>query len=53
MTVAQGTFHCPAVAILLQDVLCGQRQVGAEKGFDPWWGLALCGLFGPLGGGAP
>jgi hypothetical protein len=53
IAVANGKFHRPPLALLVQDVFWGHRQVGGEKGFDPWRWLALAGLFAPFGGGSP
>jgi class 3 adenylate cyclase len=50
ITVANGNFYGPAVAVVCQDGLWSQGEVGGKKGFNPRPWLSLASLFGALGG---
>ena len=41
VTVTDGNFHGPAVAILAHDLCRAQRQISSEKGFDGWERFSL------------
>jgi hypothetical protein len=47
--VANGHFHRPAVAILVQDLCSAQRQSGGEAGFEDWGGVLGPGRWGAGG----
>src|SRR5919108_2612511 len=44
--ITERNFHRPAVAVLAQDVVSAQGEIGAEKCFDRWGWFALPSLFG-------
>jgi hypothetical protein len=46
VSVANGHFHRPAVAILVQDIFSAQRQIGGEEGFENWGWFSLPRPFG-------
>jgi hypothetical protein len=49
VTVTDGNFHDPAVAIRAYNLFRAQGEIGGEKGFDRWEGFALARLFGGRG----
>ncbi len=46
VTVTDGNFDGPAVAIRTHDLFCAQGEIGREKGFDDWGWFSLSWPFG-------